>query len=691
MRNTLYLLLAAILVVGLVLPGVSQSQVKVTLVINTSTCPDTVYSGSDVRVTGSSAGLPNTADGSIPRVDTLMTRFGAGLKATNIGGDYWKVTINFQPRDSVRFKFRVNGDWENNSTDPNGFSTDNRGVRVGFADTTLPVMYYNKTGSTQLQYRTPWTAAPDSFMNVYFRTNAEGFKQSKPLLPTDTIGVRGGGHRNPGGDFDTPEIAWGTTSFLTKESGSNSGYDGTNFWSGRVRIRKSTVNPGDTLYYKYILNADWGNADPNNRLLVVPAGRKDTTVYWSWFRDNRPTVRANPDTAIVTFVTSMTHAIAKGGFKTGDTVVVQSGFFGTGQESPRQRQLARQGLTNNYKYIDTVVTSVGKQLDYQYFWLKNGATVRENYFNFQYTGSVTSEQERRQVTVATKNVSVNDTINSVNNARRQPEFADQAKLKQAVAVTWIVNMRPAYYQIWAGDTLRAFQGNATVKKVDSIKVWGVAINGPATGGSNGPLATDWTTWDKPMAADTSQKKMWDNATHGDATANDTLYTVKFNYTTANTKGVVFKFGIQGSDNESGFGLNHLENIDDTNPTYTLRTQWGSINPGFYKAWDYDNEKPKVPTGVDDLASVPKVYTLDQNYPNPFNPSTKIDFSLPVQSNVELTIFNVLGQKVATLVNESLKAGKHSVTFDASKISSGVYFYRINANQFTSTKKMLLMK
>jgi hypothetical protein len=252
-------------------------------------------------------------------------------------------------------------------------------------------------------------------------------------------------------------------------------------------------------------------------------------------------------------------------------------------------------------------------------------------------------------------------------------------------------MRPAYYQVKAGSVLVDGQGTANVSNVDSIKVWGVGINGPATGGPNGPLPTDWATWDRSMVADTSHRKMWDNATHGDLTANDTLYTVQFAYTTANTKGVYFKFGIRGGDNESGFGLNHLENIDDSNPTYTLNTQWGSINPNFYSAWDYDLRRPK-PLSVTDLPGIARVFTLEQNYPNPFNPSTNIKFSIPVQSSVELKVYNLLGQEVATLVNnETLKAGNHVVSFNASNLASGVYFYKITAGQFVSTKKLMLLK
>jgi hypothetical protein len=91
------------------------------------------------------------------------------------------------------------------------------------------------------------------------------------------------------------------------------------------------------------------------------------------------------------------------------------------------------------------------------------------------------------------------------------------------------------------------------------------------------------------------------------------------------------------------------------------------------------------------SGVPEVYNLSQNYPNPFNPSTTISFSLPKGSNVVLKIYDVLGREVATLLNGEKPAGNYEVNFDASKLSSGLYVYTINAGEFTSTKKMMLMK
>jgi hypothetical protein len=89
--------------------------------------------------------------------------------------------------------------------------------------------------------------------------------------------------------------------------------------------------------------------------------------------------------------------------------------------------------------------------------------------------------------------------------------------------------------------------------------------------------------------------------------------------------------------------------------------------------------------------VPLTYTLEQNYPNPFNPATKVSFSLPKAGFVTLTVFNVLGQKVATLLSENRAAGTHEVQFDASPLTSGMYFYRLDADNFSAVKKMMLLK
>jgi len=102
-------------------------------------------------------------------------------------------------------------------------------------------------------------------------------------------------------------------------------------------------------------------------------------------------------------------------------------------------------------------------------------------------------------------------------------------------------------------------------------------------------------------------------------------------------------------------------------------------------------KPFV-TGVrSDNSVLPTQYKLNQNFPNPFNPSTVISYAIPKSGIVTLKIFNVLGQQVKTLVNQSQTAGTHQVTFNANSLSSGVYFYSLTVDNFTSVKKMMLIK
>ena len=91
------------------------------------------------------------------------------------------------------------------------------------------------------------------------------------------------------------------------------------------------------------------------------------------------------------------------------------------------------------------------------------------------------------------------------------------------------------------------------------------------------------------------------------------------------------------------------------------------------------------------SGLPTVYSLSQNYPNPFNPSTTIKFGLPQNSKVKLVVYNVLGQIVAKVAEKDMNAGYHTVTFNASKFSTGVYFYRLEAGDFVQVKKMMLLK
>ncbi len=107
---------------------------------------------------------------------------------------------------------------------------------------------------------------------------------------------------------------------------------------------------------------------------------------------------------------------------------------------------------------------------------------------------------------------------------------------------------------------------------------------------------------------------------------------------------------------------------------------------------YSNEVSAILTGISDTREeLPKSFSLFQNYPNPFNPITKIQYIVPITSNVKIEIFNISGQHIVTLVDNKIEPGVHVVRFDARKLASGLYIYRMQSKSFSATKRMLLIK
>ena len=116
---------------------------------------------------------------------------------------------------------------------------------------------------------------------------------------------------------------------------------------------------------------------------------------------------------------------------------------------------------------------------------------------------------------------------------------------------------------------------------------------------------------------------------------------------------------------------------------------GNTDIEFSEFYNFDFSITSV--NSNSFESTPTEYKLAQNYPNPFNPSTTISFAIPNKANVKLSVYSSLGEKVTELLNENLSAGNHQVSFDASNLSSGLYFYKISAGNFINVKKMMLIK
>jgi hypothetical protein len=127
------------------------------------------------------------------------------------------------------------------------------------------------------------------------------------------------------------------------------------------------------------------------------------------------------------------------------------------------------------------------------------------------------------------------------------------------------------------------------------------------------------------------------------------------------------------------------NLVQGNNTIQMQMLWG------WMYLDYIALPTSAVTSVTMTSQIPVKYSLEQNYPNPFNPTTTINVSLAKASNVKLVVYNLLGQKVATLADKHMEAGVYNFKFDAAQFASGVYFYRLEAGEYLSQKKMLLLK
>jgi len=201
-----------------------------------------------------------------------------------------------------------------------------------------------------------------------------------------------------------------------------------------------------------------------------------------------------------------------------------------------------------------------------------------------------------------------------------------------------------------------------------VQQWVARYNGPG----------NWIDEAYSLAVDGSGNVYVTGYSYGSGTSSD-YCTIKYN--SSGVQQWVARYNGPGYDDANSIAVDGSGNVYVTG---------GSSGSTYY---DYCTIKyVQTPTGLQAIGNeIPKEFKLIQNYPNPFNPITKIRFDLPKNVNVKLTIYDMLGREVETIVNEQLNAGSYEVVFDASKYTSGVYYYRLNAGEFVETKKMILVK
>jgi len=407
-----------------------------------------------------------------------------------------------------------------------------------------------------------------------------------------------------------------------------------------VSIDTFAVN--DTLYFKFIKGADgWESID--NREYIVVAGSNTVSAFF-----NNVSVISKP--IAITFSCNMEFESVSGRFNPAtDTLTVRGSFNGwSGNDIMTQSA----SDPNFYEKTVTYAPTVGEVINYKYAYINSTGVAWEGDPNKTYTVT----QADIDAGAAYIERTYNDlTLESVTN--------------YPVTVKFVVNVNGAVSSVTG----------VPFSSIDRIVVCG----------ANAPL--QWPTGGWPDADSAVVKELYNDGTHGDLVAGDSLWSADIKFPQYSPLRIQYKYGANwglesntgSNDNESSVGTDHFITFTSDMWKATVRNQWSVMG---------DHQLIDISTDVKELQQmVPAKYSLEQNYPNPFNPVTNIRFSIPEAGMVTVKVFNILGQEVTTLVNGYQNAGTYNVDFNAANLTSGVYFYSINTPNFSSTKKMMLMK
>lgn len=666
--------------------------VNITILVNTATVPDTIRSTAFVQMRGNR--LPLTADSTSP---VIFSR---------IAGDYWKATAAFMVHDTVDFAFFVNGhrDWHSGLEAP-----PLRRLIVGTKDSTLPLQYVFGSVKDTNQYWRPF-AETDS-IEILFRVNMEfqeDFRDEQRIAA-----VRG----------SFPSSKWGTSIFLTKEKphalpGSR-GYDAGNFWSGVVRVPRpdsaitieytyvqhigSDVPTSNPLQWEYINEQNCSAPDvKGNRFVRFTKWSGDTTLSYRYWANADCKKSLQRDTVIISFTTNLTKALQARNYIVGDSLLLITGLRNT-NTILHTLLLKKPTLSFDYIAVDTLIFFEGfkpRKLFYKYVYRRNGKDFEDSFIDYaklpdtNYTGRFVD----LTYTGATQYRTVKDTSRSIYTRDRMPSFKSDRRLAQNVLFKIVCDLHPPWVHLLnSKDTLFSRGAPFVITHWDSIYRFGVWING------TGLDSKGWLPWGETLHADAS-RKLYDDGTHGDAFANDRMYTGTFmlykDSSSFNSILKEFKFGINGYDNETGkdVSISHFVWINDASSSTLVEEPFGIQFPTYLSRYNY--EHPYWEERVERTSEVANAFALKDNFPNPFNPSTTITFSIGSSSRdrmgfnesmVTLIVFDLLGRKVATLVNERLIRGTYTTTWNAQTFSSGIYLYRLQADDFIQTRRMLLLK
>ena len=380
---------------------------------------------------------------------------------------------------------------------------------------------------------------------------------------------------------------------------------------------------------------------------VVTAG---SSVYSAYYNDDTTYVTTYP--VDITFACNMEFEIVSGRFDPlTDTLSARGSFNGWGSSDILDVSL---GDPNIYEVTTSLYQKEGDTLYYKFAYITSHGTTWENDPNAAYGITASDISGGTAYSLRTFN---DATLATVTNYE--------------CTILFTVDM------------------DGAVSAISGLPF--TSVSNVVLCGANAPLA--WPSGGWPTSDSSLTIPLYDDGTNGDVTSGDNIWSTNLTFPQYSPFHIQYKYGANfgidtsnqgGNDNENSVGTDHF--ITMTAPMLS-----GTVENVFGTMGEHTLIDVIVSDVANELPGIPVTYELAQNFPNPFNPSTNIRFSIPESGLVKLKVYNVMGEEVATLLNEQKNAGNYEVQFDASRLASGVYFYSIITDNFVSTKKMVLLK
>lgn len=670
---------------------INENALTVTFRVNTATVSDTLRAGDKVLMRGA---FRQGADGSYAEGNFYGQDVNWGtstLSMNNVGGDYWELGVTMAPGDGINFKYYpLFADGSNTNSFDDGWEAGDPRNFVVPSDATenivLDLAYWNHTP--------PFESKEDS-VALFFRVNVGSQVATGAFNPeTDVIGLRG-----------EPVFDWGTTNLIldaepVRENSRNV------FYSGAIYVPEEMS--GTPFKFKYVFGAadnintgsiawDDGNdafnpdGDGNNQSVIA---QSDSTYAFKFFQGRRPPTAEVVDASLQFAVNvGVLEELNMFNRAFGDRVYIPGGFNGwdTNPDNPSASFNEALGV---WTQAFSIREEVGATVQYKYFVRWDASRFDDESPNYVEFLDANNGWEEPGITGGGNRVYAftDETTQTVddfgsgqaffNGVPPQGVIKETINLEETLAVKFMVDMTPAL-----SHTVAFNPALDSLFLILHTPIFAVTQELPTGQAILDEMSTKMRVMFTPV----------------DGQPNMFELTLDLALPTENHIGFTLAYvNPEGEVTENGTGFDagrryyrYITPLDAADPDNIIWPDTYELAAIEWKATNLDWETPPsygVGTSVDrtDLDS-PNAYVLHNNYPNPFNPTTNISFSLPASEFVELSVYNVLGQKVATVLSQQMTAGTHSVSFNARALASGVYIYQIRAGSFVQNKTMMLVK